>query len=288
MAHTILRLALNNSGEESAATKIAFNAFKSNKTGDPLKKEGIDKTQVLQWQADPNHFSRAFRENYSNLNWLKVFESFGELDEEIEVDLPSRLDQRAYETLIQIFNKSKPPNLQIPSSLLLEREWASPAFQYAMGVNAIRCYISADDRSFNFGRNPRKLAGLPMADIPVPGDATQAFLDVWTSPEILEFLFKLSNRGLYREVRTLMNDPIGRIPDYLLLSMSKCNFEQGSCSLLDDTLSTLMPIFLVNQSSIAVLKKLWELNQGMMIRAICECCRHEQRVLNLSRVLDIT
>lgn len=26
----------------------------------------------------------------------------------------------------------------------------------------------------------------------------------------------------------------------------------------------------------------------MMIRAICECCRHEQRVLNLSRVLDIT
>ena len=44
MAHTILRLALNNSGEESAATKIAFNAFKSNKTGDPLKKEGIDKT----------------------------------------------------------------------------------------------------------------------------------------------------------------------------------------------------------------------------------------------------
>ena len=129
-----------------------------------------------------------------------------------------------------------------------------------MGVNAIRCYISADDRSFNFGRNPRKLAGLPMADIPVPGDATQAFLDVWTSPEILEFLFKLSNRGLYREVRTLLNDPISRIPDYLVLTMSKCNFEHGSCSLLDDTLSTLMPIFLINQSSIAVLKKLWEPN----------------------------
>ena len=85
-----------------------------------------------------------------------------------------------------------------------------------------------------------------MADIPVSGDATQAYLDVWTSPEILEFLFKLSNRGLYQEVRTLMNDPIGRIPDYLVLAMSKCNFEHGSCPLLDDTLSTLMPIFLVN------------------------------------------
>ena len=47
MANTILQIALNNSGEEHAPTKIAFNAFKSNKTGDPLKKEPIDKTQVL-------------------------------------------------------------------------------------------------------------------------------------------------------------------------------------------------------------------------------------------------
>lgn len=44
MANTILHLALKKSGEEGAPTKIAFNAFKSNKTGDPLKKEPIDKT----------------------------------------------------------------------------------------------------------------------------------------------------------------------------------------------------------------------------------------------------
>ena len=44
MANTILQLALKNSGEESAFTRISFNAFKSNKTGDPLKKEPIDKS----------------------------------------------------------------------------------------------------------------------------------------------------------------------------------------------------------------------------------------------------
>ena len=44
MANTILHLALKNSGEEAAPTKISFNAFRSNKTGDPLKKEPIDKS----------------------------------------------------------------------------------------------------------------------------------------------------------------------------------------------------------------------------------------------------
>ena len=50
-----------------------------------------------------------------------------------------------------------------------------------------------------------------------------------------------------------------------------------------------MPIFLVNQAnSVPVLKRLWDLNQALMIRGICESCRHEQRIMNLSRVLDIT
>ena len=52
----------------------------------------------MQWQSDPNHYARAFRENYSNLNWLKIFEEFGELDEEIDVDFD--FNKRAYEILI--------------------------------------------------------------------------------------------------------------------------------------------------------------------------------------------
>lgn len=34
----------------------------------------------MTWSVD--NLARAFRELYSSLNWQKVFESFGELDEE--------------------------------------------------------------------------------------------------------------------------------------------------------------------------------------------------------------
>lgn len=99
MANTILHLALNNSGEEFDQTRIACNVYKANKTGEPLKKkEQADKTQSLQWQTDPNHYARAFRENYSNLNWLRVFESLSELDEELDIGIS--LDSKAYETFI--------------------------------------------------------------------------------------------------------------------------------------------------------------------------------------------
>jgi hypothetical protein len=38
----------------------------------------------MSWSLD--NLSRAFRELYSNLNWLKVFESFGNLeDNDLEV-----------------------------------------------------------------------------------------------------------------------------------------------------------------------------------------------------------
>lgn len=88
-------------------------------------------------------------------------------------------------------------------------------------------------------------------------------------------------------MRNLLDEPINKLPDYLLLSISKCELDRGY-HIADDVLSVLMPIFLDNQQQIPVLKKLWEFNQNLMIRAICECCRHEQRVMNLSRVLDIT
>ena len=47
MANTILHLALNNSGEETVQSRISFNIFKSNKTGDPLKKEQVDKSAPM-------------------------------------------------------------------------------------------------------------------------------------------------------------------------------------------------------------------------------------------------
>ena len=65
--------------------------------------------------------------------------------------------------------------------------------------NAVRSYISADDRSFNFSRSNRKVN--TMADIPVANEVLPSFVDVWTNPELLEQLLLLSERGLYTQVQ---------------------------------------------------------------------------------------
>ena len=83
MASTLLHLAVHHSGNVDLQSQIIFNIYEANKLGDPtnLKKEPSEKSTVVQWHV--GNFSRAFRENYSNLNWLKVFESFSELPEDV-------------------------------------------------------------------------------------------------------------------------------------------------------------------------------------------------------------
>ena len=82
MASMLLNLSVNYSGQDDISSRIVFAIFEVNKTGDPasLKKEPNEKITQMQWHAA--HFSRAFRENYSNLNWTRVLESFAELAEE--------------------------------------------------------------------------------------------------------------------------------------------------------------------------------------------------------------
>ena len=59
--------------------------------------------------------------------------------------------------------------------------------------------------------------------------------------------------------------------------------------LIDELLSILLPLFLGNHAnSSLVLQRLCESNKSLFIRGICELCKHDQRLMNLSRVLDIT
>ena len=89
-------------------------------------------------------------------------------------------------------------------------------------------------------------------------------------------------------MREIFDTPLRVVPEHLLLTLSKCNITQGGL-LIDELLSFLMPMFLgLNINSIPVLKKLWDFNQQLMIRSICELCTPDHKVLNLSRVLDIT
>lgn len=110
MAQTILQLAINHQGKDDHISKIVYNTFESNKDGNPasIKKEPEDKKTLMSWSIE--NLARAFRELYSNLNWNKVFENFGEIE---DCDIPesvleSGLDSKQFQMLMGIFNKSKP------------------------------------------------------------------------------------------------------------------------------------------------------------------------------------
>lgn len=69
-------------------SKIVYNTFESNKDGNPnsIKKDPEDKKTLMSWSIE--NLARAFRELYSNLNWTKVFESFGEIEDN---DIPEKV-----------------------------------------------------------------------------------------------------------------------------------------------------------------------------------------------------
>ena len=243
MANTILHLALNHTGQDQYQSRVALNLFKANKTGDAslLKKEPSDKSTTLQWHADSGHFSRAFRENFSNLNWLRVFEQFGELSSEIDKSIS--LDKKAYLTLMSIFNKSKPQNLNVPINLIMDRQWKNASLQLGILKNAALCYLSGEDKTFSFAKSPRKIPAL--SDMDLEYSNSQALIDVWSQPEFIEILVQLSDSSNYKDVRKMFDEPIQKIPEYLILTISKCSFEKSSV-LIDEVLSILFPMFIVN------------------------------------------
>ena len=139
MAMTLLQLAIHHQEKDDHISKIVYNTFESNKDGNPasIKKEPEDKKTLMSWSVD--NLVRAFRELYSNLNWNKVFESFGEIeDAEIpEHILENGLDQKQFQTLIALFNKSKPQNFLFPLANLFQKSWNSASLQLTFIQNCI-------------------------------------------------------------------------------------------------------------------------------------------------------
>ena len=59
--------------------------------------------------------------------------------------------------------------------------------------------------------------------------------------------------------------------------------------MLDELLSLLLPVYFgEHPNSWPVLHALFKSNKNLFIRAICELGKHDSKVLNLSRILDIT
>jgi hypothetical protein len=101
------------------------------------------------------------------------------------------------------------------------------------------------------------------------------FLHVWLSVDLVERLLIISDSHHFHKVRAMFEAPLKQLPEYLLLSISLCRANKGSL-MIDEMLSLLMPQFLGNHiNSIVVLQALWKNNQALMIRAVCELCRHD-------------
>lgn len=83
----------------------------------------------MTWSID--NLARAFRELYSNLNWLKVFEALSEIQEDITLDF------KAFQVFLQLFNKTKPQNLAYPLNVILNFTWANPALHLNFIENSI-------------------------------------------------------------------------------------------------------------------------------------------------------
>lgn len=113
--------------------------------------------------------------------------------------------------------------------------------------------------------------------------------EVWQSVELVERLIILSEaQGLFSRVRKVLEHPLNALPEYLLITLSLAKPSVGNI-VIDELLSVLLPLFLGNHvNSSVVLQKLFETNKSLFIRGICELCKHDQRLMNLSRVLDIT
>ncbi len=114
MARTLLHLAINHTGPDDQASRIAQNTFEANRKADSshLKKEVVDKKNSVTWSVD--NLVRAFRELFSHLNWAKVLEALSEISDELY------LDAKAFSTFLSIINKSKPQNLPYPLPMILQ------------------------------------------------------------------------------------------------------------------------------------------------------------------------
>jgi CCR4-NOT transcription complex subunit 1 len=93
---------------------------------------------------------------------------------------------------------------------------------------------------------------------------------------MVERLVVLScERGMFTFIREMFDHPIEKIPEYLLFSLSQAKPNCGH-AMLDELLSHLLPIFLGNHANSSfVLGQLFQFNQALFIRGICELCKHD-------------
>jgi CCR4-NOT transcription complex subunit 1 len=120
-----------------------------------------------------------------------------------------------------LFNKSKPQNITFPLSNLLGQSWKSASLQLSFIKNCISTYVGKKDKSIQFTKLKSRVPTInDLQEIKDRGESAE-MIEVWQSIELVERLVILSdNRGMFVKVRKVLDHPIQKLPEYLLLSLS--------------------------------------------------------------------
>ena len=161
-------------------------------------------------------------------------------------------------TLLQLFNKSKPQNFLFPLQNLLSQTWKCYRLQLTFIKNCIFQYTSnKSEKTIQFN----KLKNRVQSYSEVKPECASEFTDVWQSVELVERLVVLScRRGMFKAIRAMFDEPIQKLPEYLLFALSLAKPSCGH-NMLDELFSNLMPVFFGNHSNSSfVLGQLFQLN----------------------------
>ncbi|KAL0379712.1 UNVERIFIED_CONTAM: CCR4-NOT transcription complex subunit [Sesamum angustifolium] len=139
--------------------------------------------------------------------------------------------------------------------------------------------VSVSPDVFTFAHSERQLS----FDDAVIGDTFQQVNYAWSCRDLLEVLCQISERGHASAVRSLLEYPLTRCPEVLLLGMAHVNTAYNLIQ--NEVASALIPMALKNASGNSLVLNLWHVNRSMLLRGLIDAVHLDQD--NISRILDV-
>ncbi|KAL0429074.1 UNVERIFIED_CONTAM: CCR4-NOT transcription complex subunit, partial [Sesamum radiatum] len=139
--------------------------------------------------------------------------------------------------------------------------------------------VSVSPEVFTFAHSERQLS----FDDAVIGDTFQQVNYAWSCRDLLEVLCQIAERGHASAVRSLLEYPLTRCPEVLLLGMAHVNTAYNLIQ--NEVASALIPMALKNASGNSLILNLWHVSRSMLLRGLIDAVHLDQD--NISRILDV-
>jgi len=194
-------------------------------------------------------------------------------------------DKKTFEFFLNLLKQLKITNIQTNILNFIFHVWENDYNQ----IEFISFLINLDQPDlFSFKICERKV----IKNLEITNQKIKNFsnhlIESWSSLDLLEILLKISRKNNYIKVKELFSWPIENIPEIILIGLSIIKTE-GDEFLFDDIINETLPLFLGNHiNSIPVLEEIWNLNQELVIKSICNIYNTNPDLMNLTKILDIT